>query len=86
VTAKLTVDRPTAKRLRLGRSRTAGSLRGKHVKPGRAASVTLKLKRKAARAIRHGSKKRRYRARLKVTAKYAGAKAVLRSTRVTLRR
>ncbi len=65
VTAKLTVDRPTAKRLRLGRVLTAGSLTAS-VKAGKK-TLTLKLKSKARRALLKGSKKARYRARLKVT-------------------
>ena len=74
VTAKLTVDRPTAKRLGLGRVLTAGSLTAS-VKAGKK-TLTLKLKSKARRALLKGSKKARYRARLKVTAAYAATAPV----------
>ena len=70
VTAKLTVDRPTAKKLGLGKNLTAGSLTKKGVKAGRT-ELTLRLKSKAKKALQKGPKSRTYRARIKVTASYA---------------
>jgi hypothetical protein len=84
VTAKLTVDRPTAKRLGLGRVLTAGSLTAS-VKAGKK-TLTLKLKSKARRALLKGSKKRSYRARLKVTAAYPATAPISRSRQLTLKR
>jgi hypothetical protein len=81
---RVTVDRPTAKRLGLGRVLTAGSLTAT-VKAGRK-TLTLKLKSKARRALLRGSKKARYRARLKVTAAYAGQAPVSRSRQLALKR
>ncbi|MDX6584326.1 MAG: extracellular elastinolytic metalloproteinase, partial [Solirubrobacterales bacterium] len=84
VTAKLTVDRPTAKRLGLGRVLTAGSLTAS-VKAGKK-TLTLKLKSKARRALLKGSKKFRHRARLKVTGAYTATAPVSRSRQLTLGR
>jgi len=85
VTAKLTVDRPTAKRLGLGKVLTAGSL-STRVNAGRT-TLTLKLKSKARKALLKGSKKRTYRARLKATASYGpGTAPVSRSRQLTLKR
>jgi hypothetical protein len=84
VTAKLTVDRPTAKRLGLGRVLTAGTLTTS-VKAGKK-TLTLKLKSKARRALLKGSKKARYRARIKVTGAYAATAPVSRSRQLTLKR
>jgi extracellular elastinolytic metalloproteinase len=84
VTAKLTVDRPTAKRLGLGRVLTAGSLTAT-VKAGKK-TLTLKLASKARRALLKGSKKARYRARLKATAAYTAKAPVSRSRQLTLKR
>ncbi|MDA0165128.1 M36 family metallopeptidase [Solirubrobacter ginsenosidimutans] len=85
VTAKLTVDRPTAKKLGLGRNLTAGSLTVKGVKAGKS-NLTLKLKTKAKKALLKGPKTRTYRARIKATGNYAGAAPVSRSAQVTLKR
>jgi hypothetical protein len=84
VTAKLTVDRPTAKRLGLGKVLTAGSLTAT-VKAGKK-TLTVKLKSKARKALLKGSKKSRYRARLKVTGAYAATPPVSRSGQLTLKR
>ena len=84
VTAELTVDRPTAKRLGLGKSLTAGSLKAS-VKAGKT-TLTLKLKSKAKKALLKGPKKRTYRARLKATAAYAAATPTSRSRQLTLKR
>ena len=85
VTAKLTVDRPTAKRLGLGKVLTAGSLTTT-VKAGKK-TLTLKLKSKARKALLKGSKKARYRARLKVTGGLRGRRSpVSRSRQLTLKR
>ena len=75
VTARLTVDRPTARRLGLGRKLTVVSL-NRRAKAG-TTTLTLRLPSKAR-------KLRSFRARLKVTATYAGAKAVSRSRQLTV--
>jgi hypothetical protein len=85
VTAILTVDRPTAKALGLGRNLTAGSL-STSVGTGRT-ELTLKLKSKAKKALLTGPKDRTYRARIKATASYdAGSTPTSRSAQVTLKR
>lgn len=85
VDAILTVDRPTAKLLGLGKDLTAGSLTQPGVPVGRT-ELTLKLKSKAAKALVTGPKNVSYRARIKATGTYAGATPVSRSTQVTLKR
>jgi hypothetical protein len=86
VTAKLTVDRPTAKKLGLGKNLTAASLTQTGVKAGKT-ELTLKLKSKAKKALLKGPKKRTYRSRIKATATYgAGSAPVSRSAQVTLKR
>jgi hypothetical protein len=86
VTAKLTVDRPTAKKLGLGRNLTAGSLTQRGVKAGKT-ELTLKLKSKAKKALLKGPKKRTYRGRIKATATYGpGTAPASRSAQVTLKR
>ena len=77
VSARLTVDRPTARRLGLGRKLTVVSL-SRRAKAG-TTTYTLRLPSKAR-------KLRSFRARLKVTATYAGAKAVSRSRQLTVER
>ena len=77
VTARLTVDRPTARRLGLGRKLTVVSL-NRRLKAG-TTTLTMRLPSKSRRL-------RSYRARLKVTATYPGAKAVSRSRQLTIRR
>jgi len=84
VTAELTVDRPTAKRLGLGKSLIAGSLKAS-VKAGKT-TLTLKLKSKAKKALLKGPKKRTYRARLKATAAYPATTPTTRSRQLTLKR
>jgi hypothetical protein len=85
VTAKLTVDRPTAKKLGLGKVLTAGSL-STRVDAGKT-TLTLKLKSKARKALLKGPKARTYRARLKATASYGpGTRPVSRSRQLTLKR
>jgi hypothetical protein len=84
VTANLTVDRPTAKALGLGKVLIAGSLTT-HVDAGRT-SLTLKLKSKARKALLNGPTERTYRARLKATATYGpGTAPVSRSRQLTLK-
>ncbi|HEY6891418.1 MAG TPA: M36 family metallopeptidase [Solirubrobacter sp.] len=85
VTAKLTVDRPTAKKLGLGRNLTAGTLTATGVKAGKT-NLTLKLKAKAKKALLKGPKTRTYRSRIKATATYAGSAPTSRSAQVTLKR
>jgi hypothetical protein len=85
VRATLTVDRPTAKKLGLGKKLTAGTLTQKGVKAGRT-ELTLRLNKKAKKALQKGPKSRTYRARIKATANYAGAAPVSRSAQVTLKR
>ena len=86
VTAKLTVDRPTAKKLGLGKKLTAGSLTKRHVKEGKT-ELTLKLVSKAKKALSKGPKKRTYRSRIKASATYGAGKApASRSAQVTLKR
>ena len=75
MTARLTVDRPTARRLGLGRKLTVVSL-NRRLKAG-TTTLTLRLPSKARRL-------RSFRARLKVTATYPGAKAVSRSRQLTV--
>ena len=83
VTAKLTVDRPTARKLGLGRKLTAASLT-RSAKAG-TTTLTLKLSSKAAKALKQ-RKVRTFRARLKVTAAYPGVKPVSRSRQLTVKR
>ena len=85
VTAELTVDRPTAKKLGLGKNLTAGSITAPGVGPGRT-ELTLRLKKKAKNALQKGPKSATYRARIKAKANYAGAAPVSRSAQVTLKR
>ena len=67
----------------LGRKLTAATLT-RNLKAG-TTTITLKLSSAAARALQRG-KPRSFRARLKVTATYAGAKPVSRSRQLTLKR
>ena len=83
LTAALTVDRATARRLGLGRKLTAATLT-RNLKAG-TTTITLKLSSAAARALQQG-KPRSFRARLKVSANYAGAKPVSRSRQLTITR
>jgi hypothetical protein len=85
VTAELTVDRPTAKKLGLGRNLTAGTLTAKGVKAGKT-NLTLKLKTKAKKALLKGPKTRTYRSRIKATGSYGAGSAASRSAQVTLKR
>ncbi|WP_053226973.1 M36 family metallopeptidase [Solirubrobacter soli] len=85
VNAQLTVDRPTAKKLGLGKKLVAGTLTQKGVKAGRT-ELTLRLNKKAKKALQKGPKSRTYRARIKATANYAGTAPVSRSAQVTLKR
>ncbi|HEX6023317.1 MAG TPA: hypothetical protein VFZ00_15075, partial [Solirubrobacter sp.] len=84
VTAQLVVAKSVAKRLGLGRSRVAGTLT-RSVKAGRATTLTLKLKSKAAKALRT-NKVRSFRGTLRVGAAYAGASTVSRSRVITVKR
>ena len=84
VVATFNVDRPTAKALGLGRKLTAGSLETT-VGPGKA-PLTLRLVKKAKKALLAGPKEKSYLGRLKVTATYAGAAPVSASRQVRLRR
>ena len=85
VAAKLTVDRPTAKQLGLGRRLTAGEFKQSRVRAGKT-ELTLKLTRKAKNALLKGPKTRTYRARIKATGHYPGSAPVTRSAQVTLKR
>jgi hypothetical protein len=83
VTARLVVTRSVARRLGLGRSRTAGKVT-RSVKAG-TRTLTLKLNSKAARALRT-RKVRSFRGTLRVSAAYAGVAAESRSRKLTIRR
>jgi hypothetical protein len=84
VTAELTVDRPTAKRLGLGKKLVAGSLTQTGVPAGRT-ELTLRLKSKAKKALQKAPKTASFRARIKAKANYAGTPPVSRSAQVTLK-
>ena len=74
VTGKLTVDAKTAKLLKLGRTRTIGTL-AQSVKAGKK-TLTLKLNLKARRAFQRAKKPKSFKATLTVSARYPGAAAV----------
>ena len=76
VTAELTVDRPTAKKLGLGKKLVAGTLTQTGIPAGRT-ELTLKLKSKAKKALQKGPKTASYRARIKAKGNYAGVAARL---------
>jgi hypothetical protein len=84
VTAELTVDRPTAKKLGLGKKLVAGSLSQAGVPAGRT-ELTLRLKSKAKKALEKAPKTASFRARIKAKANYAGQPQVSRSAQVTLK-
>jgi len=84
VTAELTVDRPTAKKLGLGKKLVAGTLTQTGIPAGRT-ELTLKLKSKAKKALQKGPKTASYRARIKAKGNYAGTPPVSRSAQVTLK-
>jgi hypothetical protein len=84
VTAELTVDRPTAKKLGLGKKLVAGSLTRTGVAAGRT-ELTLQLESKAKKALQKAPKTASFRARIKAKANYAGTPAVSRSAQVTLK-
>ena len=84
VTAELTVDRPTARKLGLGKKLVAGTLSQTGIPAGRT-ELTLKLKSKAKKALQKGPKTASYRARIKAKGNYAGTPPVSRSAQVTLK-
>ena len=84
VTAELTVDRPTARKLGLGKKLVAGTLTQTGIPAGRT-ELTLKLKSKAKKALQKGPKTASYRARIKAKGNYAGTPPVSRSAQVTLK-
>jgi hypothetical protein len=84
VTAELTVDRPTAKKLGLGKKLVAGTLTQTGVPAGRT-ELTLRLKNKAKKAIEKAPKTASFRARIKAKANYADQPQVSRSAQVTLK-
>jgi hypothetical protein len=84
VTAELTVDRPTAKRLGLGKKLVAGTLTQTGVPAGRT-ELMLRLKSKAKKALEKAPKTASFRARIKAKANYAGTAPVSRSAQVTLK-
>jgi extracellular elastinolytic metalloproteinase len=81
---RLTVDRRTARRLRLGRSRTIGSGNVRLAVAGER-RVTVKLTRKAVRALRR-ARLRTVRATLTVSVKDIGGRAANARRRVRIRR
>jgi hypothetical protein len=84
VTAELTVDRPTAKKLGLGKKLVAGTLTQTGIPAGRT-ELTLKLKSKAKKALKKAPKTASFRARIKAKANYAGQPQTSRSAQVTLK-
>jgi hypothetical protein len=84
VTADLTVDRPTAKKLGLGKKLVAGTVTQTGVPAGRT-EITLRLKSKAKKALQKAPKTASFRARIKAKANYAGQAPVSRSAQVTLK-
>jgi hypothetical protein len=84
VTAELTVDRPTAKKLGLGKKLVAGTLTQTGIPAGRT-ELTLKLKSKAKKALKKAPKSASFRARIKAKANYAGQPPASRSAQVTLK-
>jgi hypothetical protein len=84
VTAELTVDRPTAKKLGLGKKLVAGTFAQAGVPAGRT-ELTLPLKAKAKKALKKWPKSTTFRARIKAKANYAGQPQVSRSAQVTLK-
>jgi hypothetical protein len=84
VTAELTVDRPTAKKLGLGKKLVAGTLTQTGIPAGRT-ELTLRLKSKAKKALKKAPKTESFRARIKAKANYAGQPQVSRSAQVTLK-
>jgi hypothetical protein len=84
VTAELTVDRPTAKKLGLGKKLVAGTLTQAGVPAGRT-ELTLRLKSKAKKALEKAPKTASFRARIKAKANYAGTAPVSRSAQLTLK-
>jgi hypothetical protein len=84
VTAELTVDRPTAKRLGLGKKLVAGTLTQTGLGAG-TTTLTLKLKSKAKKAVLKAPKGTSFRSRIKAKANYAGVAPISRSAQVTLK-
>jgi hypothetical protein len=84
VTAELTVDRPTAKKLGLGKKLVAGTLTQTGIPAGRT-ELTLRLKNKAKKALKKAPKSASFRARIKAKANYAGQPQTSRSAQVTLK-
>jgi hypothetical protein len=83
VSAKLTIDGKTARKLKL-KSRTVGSST-RTIQPGRTFTVTVKLSRKVIRAMRR-HRVRRLKAVLRVTATYADGRRKTAAKRVSIRR
>jgi hypothetical protein len=84
IVAALTVDRPTAKRLGMGKQLTIGQLI--QTAPAGKTTFTLKLAAKARKALLAGSKTETYRGRLKVTAAYPDTTSASNSRQLTLKR
>jgi hypothetical protein len=84
VTAELKVDRPTAKKLGLGKKLVAGTFSQTGIPAGKT-PLTLKLKKKAVKALKKLPKGTSLRARITAKGNYAGTAPVSRSAQVTLR-
>jgi hypothetical protein len=84
VTAELTVDRPTAKKLGLGKKLVAGTFSQSGIPAGKT-QLTLKLKRKAVKALKKLPKDTSLRARITAEGNYPGVAPVKRSAQVTIR-
>ena len=84
VSAERTVDRPTAKKLGLGKKLVAGTLSPTSIPAGRS-ELTLRLKNKAKKALKKAPKSASFRARIKAKANYAGQPQTSRSAQVTLK-
>jgi hypothetical protein len=84
VTAELKVDRPTAKKLGLGKKLVAGTLTQTGIAAGRT-ELTLRLKTKAKKALKKLPKGTSLRSRITAKGNYAGVPPVSRSAQVFLR-
>jgi hypothetical protein len=84
VTAELTVDRPTAKKLGLGKKLVAGTFSQTGIPAGKT-PLTLKLKKKAVKALKKLPKETSLRARITAKGNYPGVAPVTRSAQVTIK-